>query len=65
MDDLASAALSCEMPVQILPQLLNHLGQDEEQEDALDFGAIAIYSCEGSCQGPRSYLEEFVWVQPP
>jgi pre-rRNA-processing protein TSR4 len=65
--------------VQIMPQLLNELSQDEMSEQALDWGTIAVYSCPVSCQQgvkaaltgemgsvPGSaYVEEYVWVQPP
>lgn len=49
--------------VQVLPQLLNHLGIDDEQTDALDWGTIAVYTCAASCAGP-AYCEEVAWVQP-
>uniref|UniRef100_A0A7S0RG65 Programmed cell death protein 2 C-terminal domain-containing protein n=1 Tax=Chlamydomonas leiostraca TaxID=1034604 RepID=A0A7S0RG65_9CHLO len=62
---------------QVMPQLLNHLGQDEGDRDALDWSTLAVYTCAGSCslaaapkvahavQGGSTYLEEYVWVQPP
>lgn len=62
---------------QIMPQLLNHLGIDAEDESGPDFGTIAVYSCPNSCgvQGgggssspsvPESaYIDEWVWVEPP
>ncbi|KAG1681100.1 hypothetical protein FOA52_015540 [Chlamydomonas sp. UWO 241] len=34
---------------QVMPQLLNYLGADEDDERALDFGTIAVYSCKASC----------------
>ncbi len=56
----------------MLPQLLNHLGQDELSDHALDWGTLVVYSCPASCpprappQPPGSaYVEEFVWAQPP
>ncbi|KAJ9510315.1 hypothetical protein QJQ45_015769 [Haematococcus lacustris] len=56
---------------QVLPQLLNHLGQDDLDEDALDWGTLAVYSCSASCstealqaQTGSAYAEEFVWAQP-
>ncbi len=47
---------------QILPQVLNILGLDPADDDALDFGTIAVYSCSKSCSG-QGYRREFAWVQ--
>lgn len=49
---------------QVMPQLLSSLGIDDEQETALDWGTIALYSCAASCSTQQAYVEEFVWVQP-
>jgi len=52
---------------QVMPQLLNHLQQDEMDPAALDWGTIVVYTCSKSCSGPSGgakYDEEFVWVQP-
>ncbi len=58
--------------LQVMPQLLNYLGIDEDDPAALDWGTIAVYSCRASCpivapaEGPTqgsAYAEEFVWVQ--
>ena len=46
---------------QVMPQLLNILGVDPADDDALDFGTIAVYSCSASCGGD-GYKHEFVWV---
>lgn len=60
--------------VQVMPQLLNHLEQDETSKEALDWSTLAVYSCSASCslskssnpaKGSSAYVEEFVWVQPP
>eukprot|EP00894_Picocystis_sp_ML_P001776 jgi/Pico_ML_1/52293/g3020.t1 len=60
-----------------MPQMLSYLGVDDEQEDAMDWGTLVVYTCENSCDasdglhapgsaGEKSpYAEEFVWVQPP
>lgn len=63
-----------------MPQLLNHLQQDEMDADALDWGTLVVYTCSSSCGGGSgstcsggqggapcgpAYAEEFVWVQPP
>jgi pre-rRNA-processing protein TSR4 len=57
-----------------MPQLLNHLDQDELDPDSLDWGTLAVYTCPDSCNTTRAqeqtgsaYVEEFVWVQlqPP
>lgn len=52
---------------QVMPQLLNKLGIDPSDDDALDWGTIAIYSCAISCNTASagvSYSKEFAWVQP-
>lgn len=52
---------------QIMPQLLNILELDPSDDNALDWGTIAIYSCASSCttasQGV-SYSKEYAWIQP-
>lgn len=52
-----------------MPQLLNHLGQDAADVDALDWGALAVYTCSASCSPAPSevsaYADEYVWIQPP
>jgi pre-rRNA-processing protein TSR4 len=50
-----------------MPQLLNHLNQDELSQQALDWGTLVVYSCPASCVAPAGvgYVEEFVWAQPP
>lgn len=59
---------------QVMPQLLNHLGVDPSDPKGPDWGTIAVYSCAKSCgggelpagkKGGSSYVEEWVWVQPP
>lgn len=50
--------------LQVMPQLLSSLDIDDEQESALDWGTLAVYSCEASCDVGAAYAEEFVWVQP-
>ncbi|KAH7288423.1 hypothetical protein KP509_31G026300 [Ceratopteris richardii] len=47
---------------QILPQLLYYFKVSNDR-DALDWGTIAIYSCEASCSPLQGYVEEFAWVQ--
>lgn len=47
---------------QILPQLLYYFKVPNDP-DALDWGTLAIYTCEASCTSSRAYVEEFVWVQ--
>ncbi|XP_024365835.1 uncharacterized protein [Physcomitrium patens] len=51
---------------QVLPQLLNFLDFKDEA-NSLDWGTIAVYTCERSCgEGVgKGYAEEFAWVQPP
>lgn len=43
---------------QIMPQLLNSLNDEK-----LDWGIIAIYTCVNSCSTDSSYLREFVYKQ--
>lgn len=57
--------------VQVMPQLLNHLQQDEMDSSALDWGTLVVYACSRSCGAAgaggaagSSYAEEFVWMQP-
>lgn len=54
---------------QVMPQLLNSLNVDPLDKLAPDWGMIAVYSCAGSCSTQPadgcSYVEEYVWVQPP
>ncbi len=47
----------------MLPQLLLHLGVDQEAAEAADWGVIAVYTCSRSCH-KEGYAEEFVWVHP-
>lgn len=52
---------------QIMPQLLNILGIDPSDDNALDWGTISIYSCAASCNTASkgvSYSKEYAWVQP-
>lgn len=56
--------------LQVMPQLINHLGVDATDPTAPDWGMIAVYSCSRSCEirvdsgaGGSAYAEEFVWVQ--
>ncbi|SPR01306.1 unnamed protein product (mitochondrion) [Plasmodiophora brassicae] len=61
----AMVCRDCQGPVvfelQVMPQLLNVLG-----DDSLDWGTIAIWTCESSCgSGLDGYVEEHVWRQPP
>lgn len=56
-------------PLQVMPQLINHLGVDATDPAAPDWGMIAVYSCSRSCElraeAGSAYAEEFVWVQAP
>jgi len=47
---------------QVMPQLLNYLGQDS-LEGYLDWGTIAVYTCEKSCGEGMKYKAEFAWQQ--
>lgn len=48
--------------LQILSQLLYFFKMPNDP-DALDWGTIAVYSCECSCTSSKAYVEEFAWVQ--
>jgi hypothetical protein len=41
-----------------LPQLLYYL-----ENDTIDFGTVAIYTCSASCGNTSSYLDEYAFVQ--
>lgn len=41
-----------------MPQLLNSLHNDQ-----LDWGIIAVYTCEKSCDIDGQYVEEFAYKQ--
>jgi pre-rRNA-processing protein TSR4 len=43
---------------QVMPQLLNFLDLDNVDPHALDWGTIAVYSCQRSCAGASSYSDE-------
>lgn len=47
---------------QILPQLLNHLSLDDVKE-SVDWGTLAVYTCEHSCSSGPAYKTEFLWKQ--
>lgn len=41
-----------------MPQLLTYL-----KDNRLDWGVIAVYTCENSCNTDSKYVEEFVYKQ--
>ncbi|KAI8925446.1 programmed cell death protein 2 [Entophlyctis helioformis] len=49
---------------QIMPQLLNHLGVDNFDRNALDWGTVLAFTCASNCQpeGLR-YIQETVYTQ--
>ena len=51
---------------QIMPQLLSSLKLDKSlNEESIDWGILAIYTCEQSCDTfSDSYTQEFIWKQP-
>ena len=56
-----------EFEFQIMPQALNHLSLDQGiAQDSLDWGTLAVYTCQDSCSSVDSpaYKEEFIWRQP-
>mmetsp|Transcript_4334 Transcript_4334/g.10159 ORF Transcript_4334/g.10159 Transcript_4334/m.10159 type:complete len:206 (+) Transcript_4334:963-1580(+) len=53
-----------EFEFQIMPQTLNYLDLDPLDEDSLDWGVIAIFTCSNSCgEGEKAYFEEHVHCQ--
>lgn len=47
---------------QVMPQLLNHLRVDSP-EASIDWGTLAVYTCETSCDQGHKYCPEFIWKQ--
>jgi len=47
---------------QVMPQLLNYLGKDSV-EGSVDWGTIAVYTCEANCNPDDQVEFEFVWKQ--
>ncbi|XP_036402090.1 programmed cell death protein 2 [Megalops cyprinoides] len=47
---------------QVMPQLLNHLKVDSPQA-SIDWGTLAVYTCEDSCDQGHRYSPEFIWKQ--
>ncbi|XP_055685812.1 programmed cell death protein 2 [Lutzomyia longipalpis] len=45
---------------QIMPQILNYLGEDGM---ALDWGVLAVYTCENSCEVDSQYVREYLHKQ--
>lgn len=43
---------------QIMPQLLNDLGNE-----TIDWGTLAVYTCKKSCSDGPAYKKEFIWQQ--
>jgi pre-rRNA-processing protein TSR4 len=51
---------------QIMPQLLAHLKLDKSlSDDTIDWGTLAVFTCEKSCDEPNTaaYKPEFLWKQ--
>ncbi|XP_062980478.1 programmed cell death protein 2 [Elgaria multicarinata webbii] len=47
---------------QVMPQLLSHLKVDSLVE-SIDWGTLAIYTCDENCNLGSHYTEEFIWKQ--
>lgn len=47
---------------QVMPQLLNDLKVDSP-EASIDWGTLAVYTCETSCDQGNKYCSEFIWKQ--
>ena len=51
-----------------MPQLLYYLKLDSTEGASIDWGTLAVYSCEKSCTSGSTgaaYQPEFVWKQDP
>lgn len=48
---------------QILPQMLNHMKWDQLKEESIDWGVLAVYTCQNNCVTGPAYKEEFLWRQ--
>jgi len=48
--------------VQIMPHLLNLISLENE-EDAMDWGTLIIYTCVNSCSTPKPYTTEILYPQ--
>ena len=49
---------------QIMPQLLHVLKLDKNpDEPSVDWGILAVYTCENSCDQGPAYRKEFIWKQ--
>ena len=46
-----------------MPQLLNHLGIDHTEKEAIAWGTLVIYTCKNSCALEDCLAEECVWIQ--
>eukprot|EP00298_Acanthocystis_sp_HF-20_P026604 c4399_g1_i1.p1 GENE.c4399_g1_i1~~c4399_g1_i1.p1 ORF type:complete len:371 (+),score=148.07 c4399_g1_i1:91-1113(+) len=52
--------------MQITPQLIHYLEQDELLDTAIDFGTLVIFTCKDSCDAEGvGYFPEFIWRQMP
>ena len=52
---------------QIMPQMLNYLELDGGlDQDSVDWGVLAVYTCQNSCNAPDTpaYKTEHIWRQP-
>ena len=47
---------------QIMPQLLSFLNLDSVGQ-SVDWGTLAVYTCEKSCDQDEAYKHEFMWKQ--
>ena len=49
-----------------MPQLLHELKLDNQgslDQASVDWGILAIYTCEQSCDQGPAYKQEFIWKQ--
>uniref|UniRef100_A0A348G6C9 Programmed cell death protein 2 n=1 Tax=Odontomachus monticola TaxID=613454 RepID=A0A348G6C9_ODOMO len=46
---------------QIMPQLLHYLGSTDF--NCLDWGILAVFTCEQSCKPNNKYIREYIWKQ--
>nr|KAJ3421741.1 Programmed cell death protein 2 [Polyrhizophydium stewartii] len=61
---LSGADAKSRAVVKIMPQMLNNLGLDHSDKDALDWGTVLLYTCAADCKPSGAALaREFVAVQ--
>jgi pre-rRNA-processing protein TSR4 len=64
LKDCPHCGSKCTFEFQIMPQLLNYLNIDDKDPNSLDWGTVAVYTCNANCQPKdKHYMEGFVYHQ--